>query len=355
MAAEGIVFVYSRFLWAGLVPFAIALEHAGFSRFGHRNMLATSQDGMRRHHGSYIMLTSDSRLCGKANFAKDLATAVAPSNAEGRAVKVILACGVATEGIDFKCVRSVHLMDPWYHNNKKAQIIGRAARKCSHADLPVSLRNVTVYLHASLPPTGITNPRETVDLHAYRISEFKQTKIRKVERLLRAVSIDCELNRHSLQDEALANVKINVLTARGNVLKNYNVAKNLSASYGTCIVDKSSLNLPGSDASTHDPWFHAPDLISRHLAAIEQVLAVSGGESVTIATLADIETATSAKLGSHFDKTMFSYGLQKGIEDAVIKYRGGTYVLAQKKKIGNCVRKVTLLTKKHTKKHTKKL
>ena len=330
LSSEGIVFVYSRFLWAGLVPFAIALEEHGFARYGHRTILHDKTSNVSNvsnaSNGKYIMLTSDTSLCSKAKFAQDLATVVAPDNSRGQRVRVILACGVATEGIDFKCVRSVHLMDPWYHNNKKAQIIGRASRNCSHADLPVPLRNVTVYLHASLPPSvDGEERRETVDLHAYRISEFKQSKIDTVERLLKAVSVDCELNRHAQQDEALAGARVSLITAQGIKLDKYEVAKNLSASFGTCIVD-SNPPKPGSDASTLDPWYHAPDAIDRHLDLV--LHAFSSGKQSNL-SYAELRSHTKSRMSPTFDETIFGYALQKGIEDGKLEYRGGVYVLAK--------------------------
>lgn len=37
--SEGIVVVYSRFAWAGIIPLAICLEHLGYSREGTNNIL----------------------------------------------------------------------------------------------------------------------------------------------------------------------------------------------------------------------------------------------------------------------------------------------------------------------------
>lgn len=322
LSGTGVVFVYSRFLWAGLVPLAIALEHAGFSRHSHRNILANQETSSI--NGSYIMLTSDVRLCSKSMFAKDLEAAVAPGNASGRIVRVILACGVATEGIDFKCVRSVHLLDPWYHSNKVAQIIGRASRTCSHASLPPSLRNVTVYMHASLPPADVKDAPETVDIHALRLSEFKQYKINVVERLLRAVSVDCELNRHAQQDEALGKATIDIQTAQGTLLQRFKVAKNLSASLSTCIVDKTSnAAAPGEDHSTHDPWYHAVDSIDRHLDTIFHAFRKNHWE---VMGFDDILPISRMLLGDRFDERIFVFALQKGVESKQLQYRGGVYI-----------------------------
>ena len=43
------------------------------------------------------------------------------------------------EGISLKNVRFVHIMEPYWHPVKR-QVIGRARRICSHADLPKDLQ-----------------------------------------------------------------------------------------------------------------------------------------------------------------------------------------------------------------------
>jgi hypothetical protein len=104
-----------------------------------------------------------------------------------------LASDFATEGIDLRYVREVHVMDPWYHMNKIEQIVGRACRFCSHAALPLEKRNTTLYLHACSRPR-----KETVDLYAYRIAQSKFERTKDVERVLIQTSVDCALNKSRL-------------------------------------------------------------------------------------------------------------------------------------------------------------
>ena len=332
ISSTGIVFVYSRFLWAGLIPLAIALEQQGFKRYGSRRILGkdpTSGNGIVRpvaqtFKGNYILLTSDSRICTRSNFNRDLGVAVSNENSSGSNVRVILACGVATEGIDFKCVRSLHLLDPWYHSNKVAQIIGRASRNCSHAALPVEQRNVTVYLHAAVAPKNLpTSQNETVDLNAYRISEMKQTKINVIEDILKSISVDCDLNRHSQQDKALALATLDIITCQGKTLKKYNVGKDLAASSKTCIVDTLTRVEPGSDTSTYDPWRHSITGIDETVGAIVSILEANHSRTMDIN---DIK-AMLTKRNSVVDETIFLYALQKGIDQHRILYRGGVYLI----------------------------
>ena len=52
--------------------------------------------------------------------------------------------------MDFKNIREIHVLEPWYHLNKLEQIVGRGIRFCSHSGLDPQKRNVTVYLHTVL-------------------------------------------------------------------------------------------------------------------------------------------------------------------------------------------------------------
>ncbi len=194
LASDGVIFVYSRFLWMGLIPLAIALEHEGFERFNGKSMLSNNTK-QQLNKGTKKMTYS--LLCGMPditpNATYDIDAARALDNVDGNVIKVILASDFATEGIDLRHVREVHVMDPWYHMNKIEQIVGRACRYCSHAALPLEKRNTTLYLHTSSRPL-----KETVDLYAYRIAQSKFERTKDVENVLISSAIDCNLNKARL-------------------------------------------------------------------------------------------------------------------------------------------------------------
>lgn len=323
LSSEGVVFVFSRFLWAGLVPLAVALEQAGFSRHRHRNVLSGPAFRAKEHAGSYIMLTSDTRLCSRAQFQANLAAATAPANVMGANVRVILACNTASEGIDFKFVRAVHLLDPWYHMNKVQQIIGRASRNCSHALLPSAKRNVTVYMHAALPPAELgRDARETVDVHAYRLAEFKQVRIAAVERLLIASSLDCHLNTHAQQVHALRNTRIPVETSQRTALRSYSLAKHMEALAVAC--DRPAPANVGSDVSTFDAWYHAPQAVAEYARiAVASVLKTGKLDHAGVAA------AVARQLsGAGYDEALLTFALQSALDSGELAYRGGMYMPA---------------------------
>ena len=113
-------------------------------------------------------------------------------NMNGENIKVILGNSVTSEGMDFKNIREIHVLDPWYHLYKIEQIIGRGIRYCSHSYHEKKKQNVTVFLHTAYKDD---TTRESIDLNTYRLAEKKATEIGKVEKILKDNSIDSLLNK----------------------------------------------------------------------------------------------------------------------------------------------------------------
>ena len=95
--------------------------------------------------------------------------------------------------MDFKNVRQVHILDPWYNLNRIDQIIGRAIRNLSHCGLPYSQRNAEIFLYATEFNKPENKDKEAVDLYLYRFSEAKSQKIGAISRLLKEIAVDCQL------------------------------------------------------------------------------------------------------------------------------------------------------------------
>lgn len=138
----------------------------------------------------YLILSGDKYF--SQNNAKDIKYATSKSNIDGSDVRVILISRAASEGLDFKFIRQVHILDPWYNLNRIEQIVGRGVRNMSHCGLPFEERNVEIYLHATV--LGDSGKEECADHYVYRYAENKAITIGKVTRLLKEVSVDCELN-----------------------------------------------------------------------------------------------------------------------------------------------------------------
>jgi hypothetical protein len=217
--AKGISFIYSRYVKAGILPLAIAMERDGWTRVfsgPESRPLYTGRDAkvprqcafcVKKEPGHassdhefkpacYVLLTGESHLMPAFNETLNYASRWAPGDLLaplGGQVKAILGSQITTEGLDLKCVRAVHIIDPWYHLNRLEQIIGRGVRFCSHADLPPHLRNCLIYMYAlSLAKV------ETPDMHAYRLSVDKARAIGAIQRIMKISAMDCNLNIHGL-------------------------------------------------------------------------------------------------------------------------------------------------------------
>ena len=198
--SKGIVVIYSRFLYSGILPFAVCLEHMGFSREGTNNILNNAsiiKDKPVYNNvktPKYCILTSDNKeIMGSTNIDALIKKINKPENINGEQVKVILITPVASEGLSFYNAREIHLIEPWYHFNRPEQIIGRGIRNCRHQNLPLEDRNTTVFLHASI---NDNENKETIDIHALRISTRKYIDSMKVDKIIRDNSLDCLLMKN---------------------------------------------------------------------------------------------------------------------------------------------------------------
>jgi len=199
--STGIVLVYSQFLKSGIISLALVLEEAGITRFNGQPLLKDAPSVSRldaltmksepttQIQAKYILIS------GSKTYSPDNLTAIQEAvkteNKDGRLVKVILISGAGSEGIDFKFIRQVHILEPWYNMNKMEQIVGRAVRHKSHCAVPFQERNVEIYYHT----VGLDDGEEALDTFIYRYyAESKAVQIGKINRLLKETSVDVLLN-----------------------------------------------------------------------------------------------------------------------------------------------------------------
>ena len=203
MTSSGIILIYSQYIDGGLVPMALALEELGFIRYDKKSLFSTppkeqidsitlepksSYSGDMFSPASYTMITGDKTLSPDNDAV--VKTLTSSDNKDGKNVKVILISKAGSEGIDFKNIRQIHILDPWYNMNRIEQILGRGVRTKSHCQLPFIERNVEIFLHA----TTLDDGQEAVDLYLYRLSELKAMQIGYVARTLKESAVDCLLN-----------------------------------------------------------------------------------------------------------------------------------------------------------------
>ena len=175
----------------------------GFSRYGGNDILnmrgkVTEQVNYKDiKNPKYCILSSEheKEIMGDTKIDDLLSVINNSNNSNGSNIKVVIMSPVASEGLSFKNIREIHILDPWYHLNTTEQAIGRAIRNCSHSSLPLEERNVSVMLHSAILPDN--NNIETEDLHAYRLSATKYNLISHVDKVIKENAMDCNLLKHN--------------------------------------------------------------------------------------------------------------------------------------------------------------
>jgi len=115
-------------------------------------------------------------------------------NREGRYLKIILGSKVMNEGVTLENTGEVHLLDVYYNFGRVDQVIGRAIRQCKHYKVTTEYNQfpeVKIYKYVVKVDKGLSTEEDL-----YRKAELKYLLIKKVERALKEVSIDCPINYH---------------------------------------------------------------------------------------------------------------------------------------------------------------
>ena len=204
--SEGIILIYSRYLDSGCIPIALALEEMGITRYGRESLFETaphvpvSYDTLEVPNkknafipAKYAMITGDSNLSPNKNKL-EMKAITDEKNINGEIVKIVIITKAGAEGLDFKNIRQVHILEPWYNLNRSEQVIGRAVRNCSHKELSYERRNVEIYLYGTM--LDKFNKEECADLYIYRKAEIKAQEIGEISRVLKKTAVDCILNTH---------------------------------------------------------------------------------------------------------------------------------------------------------------
>ena len=210
---EGIVFIYSHYLNGGIIPLVLALEQNGYAKYDGNIVLNSKNKrdpidfngsiGKDKIPAKYMVIAGDS-IHMSSNFKKELDIVTTEDNKSGEKIKIIIGSDVAAEGLDFKNIRAIHLLEPWHNINKLEQVIGRGIRNCSHAILQPEKQNITIYFH-----TSYINEKETIEGYLYRRCEKKSFEIGLIELALKEMAIDKYLfqNANIIKKEDVHKIK----------------------------------------------------------------------------------------------------------------------------------------------------
>lgn len=128
------------------------------------------------------------------------------NNIRGNKCKIIMLSPSATEGIQLYNIRQEHIMEPYWTEVRIQQVIGRGIRQCSHKDLPMEERVVTVYRYKMVKPSTL-DPDDTVrDTTDQYIEDQAKAKANLMESFLGSMkesAVDCELFRaHNMMSQS---------------------------------------------------------------------------------------------------------------------------------------------------------
>lgn len=188
--SKGIAFVYSNLVESGAQLFAMCLEEHGYTpAFGTNLLNKTSGEIPAGSKGKYALFTSET---SDINIKRALSQLRRRENMNGDDIRVIIASPKVSEGVDFRYVRQIHVLDPWFNMSRIEQVVGRGTRTCSHSLLPFEEQNCTVYLHVN----RLSDGQEVLDEYIYReIVEQKAIKIAKVKKVIMESAMDCTLEK----------------------------------------------------------------------------------------------------------------------------------------------------------------
>lgn len=117
-----------------------------------------------------------------------------PENKYGRYMKFVLGSKVMSEAISLRNVAEVHILDVYFNLGQVDQIIGRAIRDCSHhALINDNYRHPEVHVFKYVVSSGKKGELSREE-DLYKKSELKYIMIKKIERAMKEVAIDCPLN-----------------------------------------------------------------------------------------------------------------------------------------------------------------
>jgi superfamily II DNA or RNA helicase len=188
---KGLILVYSAFRKVeGLEIFARVLEANGFKRYLSGDKISNNDDYMR-----FTFYSGQEKMDNREKIKKIFTSS---DNKEGKDIRILLTSSAGTEGLDLKNIRKVMIMEPYWHEVRIKQIIGRAVRQKSHFDLPEEDRNVKVYRYISVltdKQKTLTTEKQTTDEYVMDQAKKKEELNRDVLTAVQEASADCILNQ----------------------------------------------------------------------------------------------------------------------------------------------------------------
>lgn len=162
---------------------------------------------------TYIVVTGQSSEEGAENIPEESKRIVSTvfsslANKEGKNIKLVLGSKVMNEGISLHNVATVQILDVYFNFGRLDQVVGRAIRWCSHYNLmteknpypKVKVYKYAVSLNGANGANGVNDGNSfkqelSTEEELYYKAEYKYVLVKKIERGMKEVAIDCALNQ----------------------------------------------------------------------------------------------------------------------------------------------------------------
>lgn len=150
-------------------------------------------------------------------------------NIKGDKISLILVNKIAAEGLDLKCIRHIHIFEPFWNYSRIEQVMGRGIRYQSHTELPKSEQNVQTYIYLSDYPKGIPDQADpTTDISMFkRALETKELNKQFLKSIIES-SMDCLVHEKSFTDGIKKNIKCKLCTPTNKPLYHNILHKDIS-------------------------------------------------------------------------------------------------------------------------------
>lgn len=175
---QGTIFIYSNYVKdSGVSVIIRLLKENGYSYYNN----------FKPNQNSFVYFNDKITEKKKQEI---LTLFNSPKNKNGDYIKIFIGSPMTSEGVNFKHIRQLHIMDPYWNYSKMQQIIGRAIRFKSHEFLLAQNNNVKIYKYASIPSSKNVF---SIDLFKYELAIEKDRAIKDVEYMLKKIAIDCSM------------------------------------------------------------------------------------------------------------------------------------------------------------------
>jgi len=184
ISSPGPTLIYTNYvLMEGIQMLKIYMKHMGFSSLIKTGENSYEGDDYFRYAEYHGMIEKSERKTAINNYN-------VKENIDGKVCKVMMISPAGAEGLSLRNCRQVHILEPYWHEVRIVQMIGRALRACYHVDLPMKERTVDVYRFKAVRQI---KEKDTTDQYIENVARSKEGLIESFYSTLKEVAIDCNL------------------------------------------------------------------------------------------------------------------------------------------------------------------